>query len=93
MYAPVAISEGGRRRRVSKLAANMKQIANQGASGDLRAAKVAVDMAMKVASRAVVTPAPPALAEADEAIVARFLERVRLCQQQEEVPDAPPAEL
>ena len=38
LQAKVTITENGKRKRVSKLAANAKQIANQGASGEIRAA-------------------------------------------------------
>jgi hypothetical protein len=89
-YSPIGISEGGKRKKISKLAANLRQIANQGAQGDLRAAKVTVGYAIEAERRADPTSASPALTEPDEAIVARFLERLRLCDQQKEQDDASP---
>jgi hypothetical protein len=69
LAAPVTITENQRRKSISKLAANAKQIANKGASGELRAAKLAVDYALK-AERERETAAPPQeLTESDRAIV------------------------
>ena len=73
----ITITENGKRKRVSKLAANAKQIANQGASGELRAAKMAVDYALK-AEREREAPAPiQLLTSDDQAIVARFIARLK----------------
>lgn len=81
------VTENGRRRRVSKLALNAKQIANKGASGELRAAKMTVDLAMKVSEREGAVPSRPVLTESDREIVARFVARLRLTHV-EETPNA-----
>lgn len=62
---------------MSKLAANTKQIANQGASGEIRAAKMAVDFALRAEREreAPVEAAP--LSHNDREIVERFLARVK----------------
>jgi uncharacterized protein DUF5681 len=77
LIAPVTVTENQKRRKISKLAANAKQIANKGASGDLRAAKMAVDLALRAESQQ--APAQPlqALGTRDQEIVARFIERLR----------------
>jgi hypothetical protein len=77
LKAGITITENGRRKRVSKLSASAKQIANQGASGDLRAARLAVDLALKADREREAAPAAAALAESDRAIVMRFIARLR----------------
>ena len=78
LQAKVTITENGKRKRVSKLAANAKQIANQGASGEIRAAKMAVDFALRAEKEreAPVEVAP--LTQNDRAIVERFIARLEL---------------
>jgi hypothetical protein len=80
LQAKVTITENGRRKRVSKLAANAKQIANQGASGDIKAAKLTVDYAMKAEKEREPAPAEPALTENDRAIAMRFIARLQATQ-------------
>ena len=76
--ASIPITENGKRKNVSKLAANAKQLANKGASGDIRAAKMVLDFAMKAEKER--EPAPPlqVLTENDHTIVLRFIERLKL---------------
>ena len=51
LAAKVTINEGGKRRRITLADATAKQWANKGASGDLRAGKLAFDMAAKGTDR------------------------------------------
>jgi hypothetical protein len=72
----VAITENGKRRKVSKLQAAAKQLANKGAGGDPRVGKLVLELAQKAEDAAANGPAEPVpLTEADEAIVQRFLDR------------------
>ena len=71
MNSPLTVTENSKRKRISKLAANAKQIANQGASGDLKAAKLSMDLALKAESNAASSSAPLPLTHNDRAIVER----------------------
>ena len=55
----VTVTEQGKRRRKSKLDITAAQIANKGAGGDLRAAKMAFDQARKAEERAENDPCAP----------------------------------
>ena len=77
LAAKVTITENGKRKRVSKISANAKQIANQGASGDLRAAKIALDLAHKTDTEREGATSALGLTESDKEIVARFIERLK----------------
>jgi hypothetical protein len=66
----VHITERGKRKRVTKLQATAKQLANQGASGDHRASRLVFDLAQKAEEK--LAAAPPSSAELnarDQAIV------------------------
>ncbi len=72
--ATVTATENGRRRKIRKLDATAAQLANKGASGDLRAGKLLLDMAARAEAQqlsAVPTDAP--LTHSDQEIVERFL--------------------
>ena len=86
MREAVAVTENGRRRKITKLNATAKQIANQGASGDLRAGKMALDLAQRAEEKAAEARAraPAKLKESDEEIVARLQARLRLIISQED---------
>jgi hypothetical protein len=74
----VAITEGGRRRKITKLEAAAKQIANKSASGDPRSAKLGLDLAQKAEERQNRAPAGPAeLSEPDQQIAERLIARLR----------------
>lgn len=88
LTAPVTVTENQKRKRISKLAANAKQVANQGASGDMRAARMAIDFAMKADREHETAPPAPTLTATDSEIVTRFVARLRLSIEQE-APDAP----
>ena len=83
MNSPLTVTENSKRKRISKLAANAKQIANQGASGDLKAAKLSMDLALKAESNAASSSAPLPLTQNDRAIVERFIARLNLTQMSE----------
>jgi hypothetical protein len=75
----VAIKEQGKSRRVTKLEAAAKQMANKSASGDPRASKLALDLAQKAEERFAAAPTPAAeLSASDHEIVARLKDRIRL---------------
>jgi hypothetical protein len=85
--APVTVTENNKRRKISKLEANAKQIANLGASGDLRAAKLTMDLALRAEGARETSPAPLPLTENDRAIAERFIARLSLTQIQEKSDD------
>lgn len=77
LNSKITITENGKRKRVTKLAANAKQIANLGASGELKAAKMTVDYALRAEKEREVPPAAQPLTQNDEEIVARFIARLK----------------
>jgi hypothetical protein len=88
--APVTVTENNKRRRISKLEANAKQIANLGASGDLRAAKLTMDLALRAEGSQDASPAQLPLTANDRAIAERFIARLGLTELREKTdePDA-----
>ena len=78
LSSPLIVTENSKRKKISKLAANTKQIANQGASGDLKAAKMSVDLALKAENSTTASAAPPPSTQNDQAIVERFIARLNL---------------
>jgi hypothetical protein len=79
LAAKVTINEGGKRKRITKQDAAATQWANKSASGDLRAAKLAFDMAQRAEDREAAAPSAGAvLTASDEAIVERLVARLRL---------------
>jgi hypothetical protein len=87
----IPVTENGRRRRISKLQAAAKQVANKGAAGDLRATKMAFDLAEKAEQQqAAAQPSNERLTASDEDIVGRLMGRLRQIIKEEEngPPDA-----
>ncbi len=77
LNAKVTITEGNQRRRITKLAATAKQVANMGASGGLSAAKLALDMAQKAEERAnTKMVSAPVMTESDHEIADRVIARL-----------------
>ena len=76
----VTVTEQGRRRRKSKLEVTAAQIANKGAGGDLRAAKMAFDLAAKAEGNHSAAPASMPLTQNDRVIAERFIARLGLTQ-------------
>lgn len=74
----VTVTEQGRRKRKSKLDITAAQIANKGASGDLRAAKMAFDQVRQAEKNAeAATIRAPIMTEGDHEIAARVIARLR----------------
>ena len=88
--APISVTENNKRKRISKLQANAKQIANLGASGDLRAAKMAMDLAIRAEGAQVSESAPLPITQNDRAIVERFIARLGLTQMTGDADDSDP---
>ena len=79
LAAKVTINEGGKRKRMTKRDAAATQWANKSASGDLRAGKLAFDLALKAEERAAAGPPPiEHITAADAEIVQRLIARLRL---------------
>jgi hypothetical protein len=86
----VVVTEGGRRRRMSKGQIAAAQMANKGAAGDLRATKTAFEIASKAEDREASTPVSTEhLTASDEQIVERLVARLRRIDNQKERPDEP----
>jgi hypothetical protein len=77
MNKTVAANENGRKRRIRKLDATATQIANKGASGDLRAGKMLLDMAAQAEARDAAQAPPEALTLSDQDILDQFLAEYR----------------
>jgi hypothetical protein len=78
MAEKLTVTEQGRRRRKSKLEITATQLANQSASGDLRAAKLALDQARKAEERAESEAIrAPSMTQSDHDIAARVIARLR----------------
>jgi replication-associated recombination protein RarA len=77
MNKTVAANENGRKRRIRKLEATATQIANKGASGDLRAGKMLLDMAAQAEARDAGHAAPETLTISDQEILDDFLAEYR----------------
>ena len=80
--APVTITENNKRKQVAKIAASAKQIANQGASGNFHAAKLAIGFALKAESGQAGAPQVAPLTANDKEIVARFIARIRATEEE-----------
>ena len=75
----VTVTEQGKRRRKSKLDITAAQIANKGAGGDLRAAKMAFDQVRKAEERAEADAVrAPVMTQADHEIAARVIARLTM---------------
>jgi hypothetical protein len=77
MNKTVAANENGRKRRIRKLDATATQIANKGASGDLRAGKMLLDMAAQAEARDAAQAPPDTLTISDQEILDQFLAEYR----------------
>jgi hypothetical protein len=74
----VPVNEGGRRRKITKLEAAAKQIANKSASGDPRSAKLGLELAQKAEEReSRSATSPENLSETDQQIADRLIARLR----------------
>lgn len=73
MNKTITANEHGRKRKFRKLDATATQIANKGASGDLRAGKMLLDMAAKAEAMEAARAVPDTLTISDQEILDRFL--------------------
>lgn len=72
--ATVTVNDNGRRRKIRKVAATATQLANKGASGDIRAGKLLLDLAAKAEAAGEESGAVEAtLTVSDQEILDRFL--------------------
>ncbi len=75
---PLVVTEGGRRRVITKLEAAVKQLANKAASGDARAIQLLIGLTQAVEDRPGATPASrETLPEADRQVMQSLLARIQ----------------
>jgi hypothetical protein len=73
----VTITEDGRRRKITKREAVIKQLVNKSASADPRSLKILLDLMVNLEARARSSPAPaPAVGPADEEVRAQLKARL-----------------
>lgn len=76
--ATVTATENGHRRKIPKIDAAATQLANKGASGDLRASKLLLDLTARAeVEQQTAAPSERPLSQSDQEIVDRFLEEFR----------------
>ena len=81
----VAVNENGRRKTITKLEAMIKQLANKGASGDLRVARLVMDFLQQAEARAEATEDHPiAVGEDDREVIERLRQRIRRLAEKDE---------
>ena len=86
----VPVTANGKQKRISKRDAAAMQLANKSASGDLRANKLAFDLASKAEARADAGAAPPdTLSVTDQEIAQRLMARLGLIRQHQDKNDEP----
>ena len=73
MNKTVTATANGQKRKVRKLDATATQIANKGASGDLRAGKMLLDMAARAEEQQASLAVPEVLTRSDQEILDDFL--------------------
>ena len=74
----VTITENGRRRKITKREAVIKQLVNKSASADARSLKILLDLMLNLEARARSSAAPttPAVGPADEEVLAQLKARL-----------------
>ena len=82
---PVAVTENGRRRQVTKREAVIAQLVNKSATVDLRATKMLLDILKDIEKEAGTAPMPKAarFTAADEAVIENLVARLRRAWEQE----------
>ena len=74
---PVTITENGRRRKITKREAVIKQLVNRSASADPRSLKILLDLMLNLEARARASAAPtPAIGPGDEEVLAQLKARL-----------------
>lgn len=77
LKATIPVADNGRHRNVSKLEAAARQIADKSAAGDLRATKMAFDLAQRDEQQAAAQSPIDRLSASDEEIVEWLFARFR----------------
>ena len=73
----VTITENGRRRKITKREAVIKQLVNKSASADARSLKILLDLILNLEARARASAAPtPAIGPGDEEVLAQLKARL-----------------
>ncbi len=73
----VTITENGRRRKITKRQAVIKQLVNKSASADARSLKILLDLMLNLEARARSSAVPtPAVGPADEEVLAQLKARL-----------------
>jgi hypothetical protein len=74
---PVTITENGRRRKITKREAVIKQLVNKSASSDARSLKTLLDLMLNIEARARSSAAsPPVVGPGDEEVLAQLKARL-----------------
>ena len=74
---PVTITENGRRRKITKREAVIKQLVNKSASSDARSLKMLLDLILNLEARARSSAAPPpVVGPGDEEVLAQLKARL-----------------
>jgi hypothetical protein len=71
----VEVTEGGRRKRITKQRAALKQAANKAARGDVKAFSLLIALSARQIDPAAASSGPPVPSAADQKIVEDFIER------------------
>ena len=74
---PVIVAENGGRRKISKRQAIIKQLVNQSAKGDWRAAKLLLDILQDIERRTEPETADSSFGSADEKVIEQLKARMR----------------
>jgi uncharacterized protein DUF5681 len=73
---PVVVAENGGRRKISKLRAIIKQLVNQSAKGDWRAAKILLDILRDIEGRTAPETVQSSFSAADQKVLEQLKARV-----------------
>jgi hypothetical protein len=74
---PVTVTEGGRRRTITKMDAMSKQLVNKAAAGDPRATQLLMQLLQMFEQRCERTTPEAVIEEADELVVQQLFARIR----------------
>ena len=73
---PVIVAEDGRRRKITKRQAIIKQLVNRSAKADLRATKILIDIIQDIERRTEPASAETSFSAADEKVIAQLKARL-----------------
>ena len=74
---PVIVAEDGRRRKITKRQAIIKQLVNRSAKADLRATKILIDIIQGIERRTEPASAETSFSPADEKVIEQLKARLR----------------